>query len=341
MGRVSLAHGSGGIETSHLLERLILNRLPDWMKRLGDGLGLDYPDDSAAIPIPGGYIVATIDAYTVSPIFFPGGDLGKLSAAGTINDLLMLGGRPAAVLDAIVVEEGMDMDDLSRIVESMISILRMEGVCLVGGDIKVMPSGQLDGILVTTAGVGYASKLIVDKNIRPGDKIIVTGPIGEHGAAILAAQQGIKSDEFKSDVSPLTRLMLPLIEKYADHIHAARDPTRGGVAMALNDWSKSSDTMIVVYESELPVREPVVNLCEMMGVDPLGLGTVGTALLAVSPEKAGEVLEQIHGLGYNEARIIGEARSRTSSVGLVVLKTLIGGARILEPPSGEIVPRIC
>jgi hydrogenase expression/formation protein HypE len=341
VSKISLAHGSGGIETSQLLARLILNRLPEWMKSPDGGLGLDFPDDSAAIPVGSGYVVTTIDAYTVSPIFFPGGDLGKLAAAGTINDILMLGGKPVAVLDAIVIEEGTSMDDLSRLVGSMISLLQEEKVCLVGGDIKVMPRGQLDGILITTAGIGVASKIIADKNIRPGDKIIISGTIGEHGAAILAAQQGIKSDEFKSDVSPLTKLMLPLIEDYAEDIHAARDPTRGGVAMALNDWARGSQTMIVMYESELPIREPVVNLCEMMGVDPLNLASEGTALLAVSPEKAEEVLSRMHELGYREARIIGEARERASSVGLVVLKTLIGGARILEPPSGELVPRIC
>ncbi|MEM4590548.1 MAG: hydrogenase expression/formation protein HypE [Nitrososphaerota archaeon] len=341
MSRISLAHGSGGTETSKLIQQLILNRVPDWMKNLNGGVGLDYPDDSAALPIPGGYVVTTIDAYTVSPIFFPGGDLGKLAAAGTINDLLMLGGRPVAVLDAIVVEEGVEMAVLSRIADSMLDILRDEGVCLVGGDIKVMPRGQLDGVVVATAGIGFASKLIVDKNIEPGDKVIVTGPIGEHGAAILAAQQKIESSEFKSDVSPLTRLMLPLIESYIDEIHAARDPTRGGVAMALNDWAKSSNNNIIIHESEIPVREPVANLCEMMGVDPLSLASEGTALLAVSPHVAEEILERIFEMGYRDARIIGEVREKPSSLSLVVLKTLIGGSRILEPPSGEIVPRIC
>lgn len=311
------------------------------MKTLNNGLGLDFPDDSAAIPVPGGYVVTTIDSYTVSPIFFPGGDLGKLAAAGTLNDILMLGGKPVAVLDAIVVEEGTDMADLYRVVNSMISVLREEGVRLMGGDIKVMPSRQLDGILITTSGIGFASKLIVDKNIKPGDKIIITGNIGDHGAAILAAQQKIQTDEFRSDVAPLTRLMIPLIESFSDSIHAARDPTRGGVAMALNDWARSSDTTIVIYESELPIREPVVNLCEMMGIDPLSLASEGTALLAVHPDQADQVISLLHELGYREAKAIGEAREKTSSLGLVVLKTVIGGARILEPPSGEIVPRIC
>ncbi|GBC69374.1 Hydrogenase expression/formation protein HypE [archaeon HR01] len=341
MSKISLAHGSGGVETQRLLERLVINRLPAWMKKVENGLGLDFPDDAAAIPVKNGYLVSTIDAYTVSPIFFPGGDLGKLAAAGTINDLLMLGARPLAVLDAIIVEEGTAMDDLARLVDSMIAVLRGEGVCLIGGDIKVMPKGQLDGVLITTAGLGFASKLIVDNNIKPGDKIIATGPLGVHGAAIFAAQQRIFSHEFRSDVKPLTKILLPLIERYIEGIHAARDPTRGGAAMVLNDWARGSDVMLVVYESELPLPEPVVNLCEMLGVDPMTLASEGAALLAVSPEIVNDVLNTLYENGCGEARVIGEAREKASSIGVVVLKTLVGGARILEPPSGEIVPRIC
>ncbi|MEM4274110.1 MAG: hydrogenase expression/formation protein HypE [Candidatus Caldarchaeum sp.] len=341
MSKISLAHGSGGVETQRLLERLFINRLPAWMKKLENGLGLDFPDDAAAIPVQDGYFVSTIDSYTVSPVFFPGGDLGKLAAAGTINDLLMLGARPLAVMDAVVVEEGTALDDLTKLVDSMIAVLRDERVCLIGGDMKVMPKGQLDGVLITTAGLGFAAKLIVDNNIKPGDKIIATGPLGEHGAAILAAQQKIFSQEFQSDVKPLTKVLLPIIEKYVEDIHAARDPTRGGAAMVLNDWARGSDVMLVVYESELPLREPVVNLCEMLGVDPLTLASEGAALLAVSPETVKEILDMLHDNGCSEARVIGEAREKTSSIGLVVLKTLVGGARILEPPSGEIVPRIC
>jgi hydrogenase expression/formation protein HypE len=341
MHKISLAHGSGGIETASLLQSVIFDNVPGWLKKVGTGLGIDFPDDSAAIPVPGGYMTVSIDAYTVNPIFFPGGDLGKLAAAGTINDILMGGGKPIAALDAIVVQEGVEVEVLKEVVDSMIGVFKEEGVALIGGDLKVMPSKHLDGIVVTTAGLGFAEKPISDKNITPGDKIIVTGPVGEHGAAILASQQNTPSHEFKSDVAPLTKLMIPIINEFVDHIHAARDPTRGGVAMCLNDWAKNSATTIVCNESDIPIREPVSNLCEMMGIDPLNLASEGVAMLAVAPDVAEQVLELIHRHGYRDARIIGEARKSTSTLDLVVLKTLIGGYRILEPPSGELVPRIC
>ncbi len=311
------------------------------MKKVENGLGIDFPDDSAAIPILDGYVVLTIDSYTVSPILFPGGDLGKLAAAGTINDVLMLGGTPIAALDAIIVEEGLETSLLTRIVDSMISVFMDENVKLIGGDLKVMPKGQLDKAVITTACVGFARRLIVDNGLRPGDKVIITGNIGEHGAAILAAQHQIETREFSSDVAPLSNLMIPLIREMGEDIVAARDPTRGGVAMVLNDWARSTKTNILIHESELPIRDAVANLCEMLGIDPLALASEGTALLGVRPGSAEAALEFIHGLGFKSARIIGEVREPQTSASLVVMKTLIGGYRILEPPSGEIVPRIC
>jgi hydrogenase expression/formation protein HypE len=341
LARITLAHGSGGLETGALLRQLIFSRVPDRLKKVEKGLGIDFPDDSAAIPIPGGYLVLTIDSYTVSPLIFPGGDLGKLAAAGTINDVLMLGGIPMAALDAVIVEEGLEASLLTRLVDSMISIFVKENVSLIGGDLKVMPSGQLDKAVITTACVGFAQRLIIDNNLRPGDKIIMTGNMGEHGAAILAAQHQIESREFSSDVGPLTSLMAPLIREYGDGLTAARDPTRGGVAMVLNDWARSTNTTILVYESELPLRDVVSNLCEMLGVDPLALASEGAAILGVRPSQAEEILDMVYDLGYRDARVIGEVKESQTAANLVVMKTLIGGYRILEPPSGEIVPRIC
>ncbi len=341
MSKISLAHGSGGIETVKLLKQVIFDRVPEQLKKVREGLGIDLPDDSAAIPVSGGYMTVTMDSYTVSPIFFPGGDLGKLAAAGTINDTLMVGGTPVAALDSIVVQEGMETAVLKQVVDSMINVFKDEGIPLIGGDFKVMPNKHLDGMVITTVGLGFAEKLIVDNMIRPGDKIIVTGPIGEHGAAILAAQQNITSHEFRSDVAPLTKLMIPIINEFIDKIHAARDPTRGGVAMCLNEWVKNSATTIICNEADIPVREPVINLCEMMGIDHLNLASEGVAMLAVTPDAAAQVLDLIQKQGYKNANIIGEASKSTSTTDLVVLKTQIGGYRILEPPSGELVPRIC
>lgn len=342
VGKISLAMGSGGLETSHLLEKLVFGRVPAPLKTVENGLGIDFPDDSAAIPLNDRtFLVVSVDAYTVNPLVFPGGDLGSLAAAGTINDVLMLGGRPFAALDSIVVEEGLEYSMLERVFDSMVDVFAAENVKLVGGDFKVMPRGQLDQMIVATTGIGFAEKIIADKNLSAGDKIIVSGTVGEHGAAVLAAQHRFESTEFRSDVRPLTNLMKPLLDEHIRYIDAARDPTRGGLSMVLHDWARSSNLSIFIDEAEIPLREPVSALCEMMGIDPLSLATEGVAVLAVKPEAAEQVLETIHSSGFRDAKIIGEARPNIRDVSFVVMKTLIGGYRVLEPPTGEIVPRIC
>jgi hydrogenase expression/formation protein HypE len=314
------------------------------MKSIKGGLGIDYPDDAAAIPIDEGkYIVVTTDSYTVSPIFFPGGDIGKLAASGTVNDVLMLGGTPIAALDSIVVEEGLERETLDKILDSMFNVFSRLDVKLIGGDFKVMPRGQLDKIIITTIGLGIAERLIVDKNLKPGDKIIVSGPIAEHGAAIYVAQKGLtlEEHELRSDVKPLTDLMIPLMKKYGGDIHAASDPTRGGLAMTLNNWASLSNTTIIIDEEKIPIREPVASYCRMLGLDPLALASEGVAVVGVEGGSAEEILETMHRLGYRYAEIIGEVREKKEDISLVVVKTVIGGYRILEPPLGEIVPRIC
>ena len=336
---VTLSHGAGGVETEKLLQGLIFGKLPPELKKVEGGLGLDYPDDAAAIRLnDGGYLLVTTDSHTVKPLFFPGGDIGTLAVSGTINDVLMMGGRPLAMLDTLVVEEGTDMDTVNRVVESMISVLKRERIPLIGGDFKVMPKGELDGIVVTTVAVGYAKRLIVDKELRPGDKIIVTGTVGDHGAVILALQHGINAG-FKSDVKPLTDVMLPLLEEFGDYIHAARDPTRGGIAMVLNDWARDAGLTIEVYEEKIPVRKDVKALLDMFGIEPWVLANEGMAVLGVEPSKAEEVLEFIRSKGYRDAQIIGEARKGDDAA--VVLHTVVGGRRYMEPPTGDIVPRIC
>lgn len=345
LGRnVLLAHGAGGRETGELLQHVLLSRLTEEMMKLRGGYGTDVLDDGATIPLPDGqHLVVSIDSYTVNPIFFPGGDIGKLAATGSINDVAMMGAKPLAVMDSIVVEEGFPMEDLERIVGSMVEVLRNEGVALIGGDLKVMPQGQLDRIVITTAALGVAEKPIVDVGLRPGDKIVVSGPVGEHGATIMALQHGIgaEAEGLRSDCRTLTSLMLPLVERFREHIHAAQDPTRGGLAMALNDWASKSGTVIVVEEQRIPLREPVRAYSEMLGIDPLSLASEGVALLGVAPEAAEEVLDYIRSLGFRDAEIIGEVRRGKKHRGVVLLRTRTGGLRILEPPSGELVPRIC
>lgn len=342
---VTLAHGGGGRETSELIEKLVVPMVPEGLRSVRGGWGLDVLDDSALIPLPDGrYLAVTIDSYTVKPVFFPGGDLGRLAASGTINDLLMVGARPLAALDSIVAEEGYPMEDLARILESLTSTLASEGVALVGGDFKVVPKGELDGVVVTMAGIGLAEKPLIDTRIRDGDKIIVSGYIGDHGAAILSAREGLGVElRVESDAKPLTGLMLPLLEKYGDYIHAAGDPTRGGLAMLLNDWAKKNGLVIAVDESLIPVREEVRAYADLLGVDPLALASEGVAVLAVDPSVAEEVEEFMHKLGYRDAAIVGEARAPREDRhrGVVIARTRAGGFRVIEPPSGEIVPRIC
>ncbi|HIC98299.1 MAG TPA: hydrogenase expression/formation protein HypE [Pyrodictiaceae archaeon] len=340
--KVTLAHGGGGVETEAIVKWLFRRLVPREFWKTKDGYGLDVLDDGAAIKIDGvGYLVVSTDSFTVSPPFFPGGDIGHLAASGTINDILMMGARPVAALDAIVVEEGFPLSELERIVKSMVKVFVENNVAVVGGDFKVMPKGSLDKIVISTIGIGVTNtEPIIDK-VRPGDKIIVTGPIAEHGITILALRMGVQSSELRSDSKPLTDLMIPLVDQYRNVIHAARDPTRGGLAMALNDWARESNLLIVVDEQSIPIREPVRAYAEMLGVDPLALACEGVALLAVEGSAAEEVLDFIHGLGYRQAAIIGEVRQSERFKGKVVLKTSTGGLRIIDPPSGEIVPRIC
>jgi len=338
--KITLAHGAGGRETSEIIESFFVRKFR--IKKVSSGFGLDELEDSSTIPLPdGNYLAITVDSYTVNPIFFPGGNIGKLAATGTLNDLAVMGAKPIAAMDSVVVEEGFEIKLLDEIVSSMREILEKYGVALIGGDFKVMPKGQLDKIVITMAGLGIIPKdrLISDYNIKSGDKIVITGTIGEHGAAILTAQSGIgvEDQSILSDCAPIIEAMEIAFE--IGGIHAAKDPTRGGLAMALNEWAKKSKLTIIVKEENIPLRENVKAYCEMLGVDPLTLASEGRALIAVSPEKAEELVDALRSKGYKDAAIIGEAKK--GKEGYVLLETITGGLRIIETPVGEIVPRIC
>ncbi|RLE82712.1 MAG: hydrogenase expression/formation protein HypE [Thermoprotei archaeon] len=341
--RVTLAHGSGGVETEEIVNKLILSKVPSSLRSAMNGVGLNELDDGASLVINDLHVVISSDSYTVNPPVFPGGNIGTLAAAGTINDVLMMGAKPVALMDSIVVAEGFEIGLLSEILESMMSVLKENKVALIGGDFKTMPKDDLNSIVISTVGIGVAKKPIVDSSLKPGDKIIVSGYVGDHGATILALQQGIELSEskLKSDVKPLTDLMIPLLEEYGEHIHAARDPTRGGLAMLLNDWAASSGTVIVIEEDKIPVREEVLAYSEMLGIDPLSLASEGVAVLGVARDVAEDVLNFIKEKGFREASIIGEVKAGKRYSGIVLYKSSIGGTRILEPPRGEIVPRIC
>jgi hydrogenase expression/formation protein HypE len=309
-------------------------------RSVAGGAGLDEFDDGATIPVDGKEIVVSSDAHIVDPIFFPGGDIGKLSVCGAINDLAMMGAEPVALTDTIVIEEGFLIDDLKKIVASMNVAIESVGMALVHGDLKVMPRGKLDKIVISTTGIGFlrGRKPILDSGLRAGDKIIVTGPVGDHGIAIASVREGISFEtSLVSDVAPLWGLMEAAMG--AGEVTAAKDTTRGGVAMALNEMAEMSGVSIWLREEEIPVREEVRGACEMLGLDPLELTCEGRAVLGVRG-RTKSILSAIKGTAEGKgARIIGEVKAERE--GYVIMETSVGGKRVVNPPLGEPTPRIC
>lgn len=341
---VSLTHGGGGKDMWNLINELVVSKVPEGFKKALDGVGLDVLDDGVAIKVGNEYVVMTIDSYTVKPLFFPGGDLGSLAASGTINDLLMMGAKPIGIVDAVVVEDGFSTEILDNLIKSLISTAVSEGVAVLGGDFKVMPKGSLDGVIITTAGIGIAKRLIIDANIKAGDKLIVTGPIAEHGSTIIASQLGLldRAKGLMSDVRSLTKYLLPVFDVYGDYIHAARDPTRGGLASTLNEWVIGKELTIVIERGKVPVRESVRKFLDMLGIEPLGVASEGVAVLAVDPRVVDEVLNMLHELGLRDSSIIGEVVKPFSKLveGKVIARTEVGGLTFVEYSSSP-VPRIC
>ncbi len=311
------------------------------LTRVMRGLGLPDMEDGSTIPLGDEReVVISIDSYTVKPLFFPGGDIGTLAVCGSINDIAVMGATPLAMLDSIVVEEGFELEKLQRMLKSMEAVLSEEKVALIGGDFKVVPRGELDGIVITTASIGMIERrnLLKADQILPGDKIIVSGTVGDHGATIMAAPEGIGViGGLESDVSTVTRFMREALR--VGGVRAAKDPTRGGLAMALNDFASASGLTILVEEERIPIKEEVSSYCEMLGVDPLSLANEGMVVMAVDPERAESILNALKEAGAKRAAIIGEAKK--GRPGFVLLKTVAGGLRLLERPTGEIVPRIC
>jgi hydrogenase expression/formation protein HypE len=332
--RVLLGHGSGGKMTAELVARCFL---PAFRNEF-----LERRDDQAVVDVDGVRVAFTTDAYVVTPLFFSGGDIGDLAVNGTVNDLAMSGAQPLYLSAAFILEEGFAIADLERIVASMRKAAEAASVLLVTGDTKVVDRGKADGCFITTTGLGivrHALSISADR-ARPGDVVILSGPIAEHGMAIMAARADLGLETpVASDTAALHRLVLDMLATGAD-IHCLRDPTRGGVATALNELAQRSAVGIVLDEAAIAVREPVHGVCELLGLDPLYVANEGK-LLAIAPRADAErLLEAMHRHPEGrEARVIGDVVQ--DSARLVILKTRVGGRRIVDMLQGEQLPRIC
>jgi len=348
--RIKLAQGAGGEMMDHLIKQKILKYF-----KQDQGVGevsLSMLDDSAVVDD----IVFSTDSHTVRPIIFPGGDLGSLAVAGTVNDISVMGATPIALSAGFIVEEGLNIDSFETIVKSMSTTAKSAGVPIVTGDTKVVEKGAIQEFMINTSGIGkrnhfldsnilevkryrpFKNRWLLDSNLREGDMLILSGNIGEHGVALMSFREGYGFEtRIKSDIAPVNHL----IEKALSigGVTTAKDPTRGGLANTVNEFSEKSNAGIILNEDDIPIPKGVRSACDMLGIDPLEIGNEGKVVFGVVKEKAEDILSEIkkHPLGRN-AMIIGEA---TKKVKGVVLQTTVGGRRNLHKPVGDPVPRIC
>ena len=314
--KISMNHGAGGEVMANLISSTILDNITK--KSVNGGISLDALDDGASIPMGDYEIVMTTDGHTIDPLFFPGGDIGRISAAGTINDVSVMGAKPLAISNAIIMQEGFPIEDLDKIIKSLNETCEEVDVAVITGDTKVMPQDKLDGIVMVTTGIGIAKKgeVVRDSGLEVGDKIIVTGSLGDHGMSLMSFREGFGFDtDLKSDVAPMWNIIKSALE--IGGVTAMKDPTRG---------------------EAIPIREEVHAVSEMLGIDPFEVANEGKVVMGVKADKAEAVLEAIKGEKYGEnAAIIGEVVEGD----YVVVNTPIGGERILEAPIADPVPRVC
>jgi len=331
--KVMLAHGSGGKLSHELIEKAFL-------PVLGNPL-LDRLDDSAVFELEG-RLALTTDSYVVNPIFFPGGDIGRLAVCGTVNDLAMCGATPLYLSLALVIEEGLPMEELRRVTASVKKTADEAGVSIVTGDTKVVERGSADRIFINTAGIGRIPQNvnISGANARPGDKVILSGSIGEHGIAVMSQREGLRfSVPVESDCAPLNHLVEEMLAASA-RINCMRDPTRGGLASTLNEIAGQSGAGIRIEEEKIAVKEAVGAACELLGFDPLYVANEGKLIAVVPPEDAEKVVAAMRRRRYGqEAAIIGEVVA--DHPGQVVMTTRLGASRIVDMLTGELLPRIC
>lgn len=330
---VVLGHGSGGKLTAQLIHDLFLPAFDnEFLRRL---------DDQAVIEAGSSRIAFTTDSFVVTPLFFPGGDIGKLAVHGTVNDLAMSGAKPLVLSAAFIMEEGLDLAELSRVVSSMAEAARAAGVVIATGDTKVVNRGSADKLFITTSGVGLVPDglRISASNAQPGDAIVLSGTIGDHGTAVLSTREGLEFEgAIMSDTAPLNSLVEAMTA--AGEIHALRDPTRGGLATSLCEISEASNIGVELEAAAIPVREEVKAVCEILGLDPLFVANEGKLVAFVRAESAEAVLRAMQARPEGrDAAIIGQAVA--GHPGTVLLRTEVGGSRILDLPFTEQLPRIC
>ncbi len=330
---ILLAHGSGGKLSHELVEKKFLPFLAN--------PALNKLDDSAIFEASG-RLAFTTDGYVVNPIFFPGGDIGKLAVCGTVNDLAMNGAKPLYLSLSAIIEEGFLLSDLERIMQSIKKAAEEAEVSIIAGDTKVVDRGQADKLFITTSGVGIIPPGldISGANARVGDKVLLSGTVGDHGIAIMSQREGLKfSMTLESDCAPLNRLVSQMLE-VSSKIHCMRDPTRGGLATTLNELARQSKVGIVIQEAEIPVKEEVKAACELLGLDPIYVANEGKLVAIVGPADASKILIRMRKNRYGrDAAIIGEVTSEHP--GKVVMKTKLGPSRIVDMLTGELLPRIC
>jgi hydrogenase expression/formation protein HypE len=335
-GRVDMSHGAGGRAMAELISSIFKDAF-------GNEL-LDQGNDQASFPTPaGGRMVMTTDGYVVSPLFFPGGDIGSLAVHGTVNDLAMAGAKPLYLSASYIVEEGFPLGDLKRIAESMGAAAKAAGVLVVTGDTKVVERGKADGVFISTAGVGVVPDglTLSGDRARPGDKVIVSGSMGDHGVAIMSSRENLTFEtEILSDSAPLNGLVDVMVAAAGPHLKLMRDPTRGGLAATLNELAHQSGVGFRVVEDHIPIKKQVAAACELLGLDPLNVANEGKLVVVVAPEAADALLAAMrdHPLGA-DAAIIGDVVEDDQH--FVQMTTGFGGGRIVDWLAGEQLPRIC
>ncbi len=333
--QIVMGHGSGGKMSHDLIARHFVPSFDNPALRAGDDAGVVQP-------APGTRLAISTDSHVVSPLFFPGGDIGRLAVCGTVNDVAMMGATPLYITAGFILEEGLALDVLNRVIESMQAAAKEAGVQIVAGDTKVVQKGKADGLYINTTGVGIVAPgtEIGGANAKPGDVVILSGPIGDHGIAVLSARGELGFDaEVASDIAPLNHLVAAMLAA-SKRVHVLRDPTRGGVATTLNEIARQSNVGIVIREENVPVRPAVGAACEMLGFDPLYIANEGKLLAIIAREDAEAVLAAMRSTQYGqEAVILGEVRAEPTK--RVLMKTRLGSTRIVDVLMGEMLPRIC